>query len=408
MRYSILVVAVVLIGHSLSCVSRGHDQRTANSRPAEVTTVLRSVPALLNEETHPPVQGIETKIKGEAGTLFEFKRAQFIDEKHGWAMSDHSLYRTTDAGNTWERLPQEPEEDARFTAFFFVDASRGWLTAVKHVLSESYLLGYSSVIMATDDGGRSWTLQASFPNEVTIIEIRFLNKTEGVAVGGQGMDSRPQSYDELLVFRTSNGGDEWNDISEAARTAIKNENELRGDSGRHIEWTSSSVLLLTRHGRILRSTDGAKAWKLVASFKRELPHGIVFSAGFIKLALDAQQRIRLLAVGHGGDYVGDFVIQEDDRWTSYEMNLTPIRDAVFLSDKEVLACGANLRRVDEKPNARLKDAGVVLRSFDSGKSWQTIYRSKSYETFFYLTKMNDKEFYAVSDTGTFLRFTLPR
>jgi hypothetical protein len=87
------------------------------------------------------------------------------------------------------------------------------------------------------------------------------------------------------------------------------------------------------------------------------------------------------------------------------MNLTPIRHAVFLSDKEVLACGANLRRVDEK--SHLKSAGVILRSFDSGKSWQSIYRSKSYETFFFLTEVKDNNFYAVSDAGTFLRFSLP-
>src|SRR5688572_32342119 len=32
-------------------------------------------------ETHPGVQGIETRIKGKAGSLYEFKRAQFVDEK---------------------------------------------------------------------------------------------------------------------------------------------------------------------------------------------------------------------------------------------------------------------------------------------------------------------------------------
>jgi photosystem II stability/assembly factor-like uncharacterized protein len=74
----------------------------------------------------------------------------------------------------------------------------------------------------------------------------------------------------------------------------------------------------------------------------------------------------------------------------------------------VLACGANLRPNDESSKHLPDDAGVILRSFDSGKSWQTIYRSKSYETFFFLTKVNDNEFYAVSDTGTFLRFNLPQ
>jgi hypothetical protein len=115
----------------------------------------------------------------------------------------------------------------------------------------------------------------------------------------------------------------------------------------------------------------------------------------------------VIAAGMGDEgYWGDFVVDEDGRWTSHEINLTPILDATFLSDKEVLACGVNVRRSDEKPNSHLKDAGVILRSFDIGKSWQTIYRSKSYETFFFLTKIKDNEFYALSDIGTFLRFRL--
>jgi photosystem II stability/assembly factor-like uncharacterized protein len=375
-------------------------------------TVLRPVPAVLNEETHAPVQAIETKIKGKAGAPFEFKRAQFLDENHGWAMTGYALYRTIDGGKTWERLPQQPEEDASFTAFFFIDESRGWLTAVKRVFTERYGLGNSSVIMVTDDSGRSWKVQASFPNEVKITEIRFFNANVGLAMGAQVIDRKPPYpvYDELLVLRTSNGGNVWNNSSEAAKAAIKNEYGIANDSPRYIEWTSSSsVLLLTRYGKVINTTDEGKTWKLIASFKDERPGGFISSTGFHKLALDPQRRLRVVAAAMGDEgYWGDFVVDEDGRWTSHEISLTPLLDAMFLSDKEVLACGSNLRRADEKPNSRLKDAGVILRSFDIGKSWQTIYRSKSYETFFFLTKVNDNEFYALSDIGTFLRFRLPQ
>jgi len=94
----------------------------------------------------------------------------------------------------------------------------------------------------------------------------------------------------------------------------------------------------------------------------------------------------VVAAGMGDEgYWGDFVVEEDGRWNSYELTLTPILDAVFLSQRDVVACGMNLRTRNEKSNHRLADAGVVLRSFDSGRSWQTIYRSKSLETFFFLT-----------------------
>lgn len=408
-QYRTFILAAILFCSSLSCVSRGHNKRPANARPEEPITVLQPVGANLNEETHAAIEASETKIKQKAGEPFEFKRAQFVNPTYRWAMSEHALYRTTDGGKTWERLPQEPEEDARFTSFFFVDESHGWLTVVKHAFTERYLLGYSSVIMVTDDGGRSWRLQASFPSEVVIQEIRFFNANEGLAVGAQTIDIDSRSpYEELLVLRTSNGGKEWNNTSEGAKAVIKNEYGMANDSGRHIEWTSSSsIYLLTRYGRVISTADGGNTWKLIASFKVERPHGFIAPTGMHKLALDAEQRVRVIAGGIGnGGYSGDIVVDENGRWTSYEISLTPILDAIFLSNKEVLACGSNLVPENEKSNRRANDAGVILRSFDSGKNWQTIYRSRSYETFFFLTKVKDNEFYALSDTGTFLRFRL--
>jgi photosystem II stability/assembly factor-like uncharacterized protein len=415
MRYRTLVFVAIII-NSLSCISRGHNQRPLNSRAEEPIVVLRPVPAVLNEETDPAIEATETKIKGKAGEPFDFGSAQFVSPTHGWAMGGGALYRTTDGGKTWERLPHRPEENASFSAFFFVDESHGWLTAVKRVFTERYGLGNSSVIMVTDDGGWSWKLQASFPNEVVIDEIRFFNADEGLAVGAHMIDSKQQVYGELLVLKTSNGGKDWSDISEAAKAVIKNEWGIPNDAGRHIQWiSSSSFLLLTRFGKVISTTDGGKTWKLVVRFKNDRPKGFETPTAMHKLALDPEQRIRVVAGGIGEDLMfddelkanwGNFVVHEDGQWTTYELDRTPILDAVILSDKEVLACGLNVQPGDEKPNPRLKDAGVILRSFDSGKSWQFIYRSKSYETFFFLTKVTDNEFYAVSDTGTFLRFKL--
>ena len=143
-------------------------------------------------------------------------------------------------------------------------------------------------------------------------------------------------------------------------------------------------------------------------FKYERPDGFTSSTGYHKIALDPGNRIRAVASASGDEgYWGDFVVNEDGRWTGYEVAKTPILDAVFLSEKEVISCGLNVRTIHEKAN-RHKDAGVILRSFDGGKSWQSIYRSKTFETFFFITKVKDNLFYAVSDTGTFLRFTLPQ
>ena len=408
MRHCALTLAAVAIGYLATCNSLGHNYtKTINTPQQEEVTVLRPVPAVLNEGTHPAVDATETQIKGKPGPPFQFRQAQFINETHGWAMTGHSIYRTTDGGKSWERLPHEPEKDARFTAFSFVDESHGWLAIVKEDFAEHYGVGISSVIITTDDGGRSWNLQASFEDEIQINDIRFLNEREGLAVGYKGLDNRPDRC-ELFVLSTSDGGKDWNNISGPANAALKNQWGVANDRADYIQWTTSSVLLLTEAARVLKTTDGGKTWNTVVIFKDERPDGFGPSSGYYKLVLDPEGKMRVVG-GSSGDegYWADFVVNEDGRWTSYEVRKTTILDAVFLSDKDVIASGLNVRTINEQAKG-LKNAGIILRSFDGGKSWQSIYRSKTFETFFFITRIKDNNFYAVSDTGTFLRFKLPQ
>lgn len=101
---------------------------------------------------------------------------------------------------------------------------------------------------------------------------------------------------------------------------------------------------------------------------------------------------------------GDLVVKSSDNsWTSYQLVRVPILDAVFLSANEVLASGMEIP-LAERPSR--STVGVILHSLNSGKNWTPIYRSKSEEMFVSLTRVSDKEFYAVSDDGTFLKFSL--
>ena len=99
MRHCVLGLTVFVIGYLATCALRGENHAATNSPAHEEITVLRPVPAILNEETHPAVNAIETQIKGKPGTPFQFRRAQFIDETHGWAMT---LYLSN--ARRWDNL----------------------------------------------------------------------------------------------------------------------------------------------------------------------------------------------------------------------------------------------------------------------------------------------------------------
>jgi hypothetical protein len=60
----------------------------------------------------------------------ELKNAHFVDANNGWAASDQALYKTADAGKSWERLVPQLPDDSHVSSFFFTDSAHGWLAAV--------------------------------------------------------------------------------------------------------------------------------------------------------------------------------------------------------------------------------------------------------------------------------------
>jgi len=404
MRFTeVLVMALVF----LLCFATCDGPRTKPggsevvSDKSEAVAVLKPQVVVLKQGDR-MVDGVESKIGFEDG----FTAAQFTDGRNGWAGTENSLYRTTDGGATWKRLTLNLPLDSHISSFFFIDKANGWLTVVNQSDVERYGLGNSSCILASSDGGGSWVQQASFPDEVDIGCIRFLNGNQGLAFGARVVAEKPP-YNEILALSTMDGGKKWNNISETLKAALRNEYGIAADYAHYIDWSSPSrILCLTRYGRLIGSTDQGQTWKVIARFKDERPGGYISSTGYYKLVLDTRGRISVIAGSEGEEgYWGDFVINDDrDSWVSYELIRTPFRDAVFLSDREVLACGIEVHVSDGDVKSQRPPQGIILHSIDGGRSWSAIYRSKSNKGFFSLTKVGNDEFYAVGDDGTFLRF----
>src|SRR6185436_12960364 len=88
-------------------------------------------------------------------------------------------------GESWSRAkaPAAP----LLTAVRFADAKNGWA------------VGHDSVILATADGGETWTQQFSAPSEQRpLLDILFLSPTNGLAVGAYG-----------AFYETTDGGKSW-------------------------------------------------------------------------------------------------------------------------------------------------------------------------------------------------------
>jgi photosystem II stability/assembly factor-like uncharacterized protein len=154
-----------------------------------------------------------------------------------------------DNGRTWRRAKAPPAP--LLTAVDFVDAKLGWAA------------GHDSVILATTDGGETWTQQFSAPAEQRpLLDVAFLDKDRGFAIGAYG-----------AYYETTDGGKSWN-----PRTVIADDKHLNA----FVRLPDGKLVILGEAGTILLSPDEGKTWTAVQSpYKGSLFGGVVAEDGAI-------------------------------------------------------------------------------------------------------------------------------
>ena len=152
-----------------------------------------------------------------------------------------------DAGATWKRAksPAVP----LLTAVHFVDARQGWA------------VGHDAVILATTDGGDTWTQQFSAPAENRpLLDVHFADASNGIAIGAYG-----------AFYETVDGGKTWNE-----RKVLADDKHLNAI----LPLAEGHLLMLGEAGTIILSADAGKTWAPVASpYKGSLFGGVVADDG---------------------------------------------------------------------------------------------------------------------------------
>lgn len=108
---------------------------------------------------------------------------QFVDQQHGFAITTGSpgkILKTTDGGNSWTELTGH-----NFTGYS--------LTDIHFVTTQTGYVVYSQRIYKTSNGGQSWAMQQTNPQDILVLEVEMLNEQLGFA-SGHGL------------FKTTNGG----------------------------------------------------------------------------------------------------------------------------------------------------------------------------------------------------------
>lgn len=192
----------------------------------------------------------------------------------GFESSAAAIYRTTDGGATWMRTYRDDRQGIFLDALAFWDNGRG--------LAFGDPLDGTFVVLATDDGGRSWrqlsgaVLPAPLPGEA------------GFAASGQALVTMPGGHawigtgggPRARVLHTHDYGATWEVVDTplpggtgAGIFGLAFRDSLNGIAvgGDHTQRTAPSM-------NVLRTADGGRTWELVGSTQ---PAGVRYGVAVV-------------------------------------------------------------------------------------------------------------------------------
>lgn len=154
-----------------------------------------------------------------------------------------------DGGLTWRRA-RSPEAPL-LTAVDFIDPRDGWA------------VGHDEVILATHDGGETWTEQFAAPAQKRpLLDVLMLSSAAGIAVGAYG-----------AYYETADGGAHWR-----PRRIVEGDRHLNAI----VRLAGSRLLIVGEEGTILASDDAGRTWAPRASpYKGSLFGAVVAADGAV-------------------------------------------------------------------------------------------------------------------------------
>jgi photosystem II stability/assembly factor-like uncharacterized protein len=150
----------------------------------------------------------------------------FPSAERGWAAGPRTIIATTDGGATWTR---QYDGRADIRALWFSDDRHGWAVA-------------SGSLLRTADAGASWSAAAE-PTGMVLDSVDFVSSAEGWGVayppGGAG---EPQPG---TLVRTDDGGSSWSVVAAKAADSV---------------CVSGGELIAGAGSKVLDSTDDGQTW----------------------------------------------------------------------------------------------------------------------------------------------------
>jgi len=188
--------------------------------------------------------------QAEVPTRATLTAVHFVDQKLGWAAGhDSVILRTTDGGDSWQRVHWAPEDEAPFLDLWFSDAQNG------------VAIGAYGTFYRTSDSGITWTFEAISEDDWHLHQL------------ARSADGRMYIAAEAgLAYRSDDGGATWIELFTPYEGSYFGVLPLEDDV----------VLLFGLRGHLYRSEDAGESWvELDTGTVAMLNHGIRMSDGTV-------------------------------------------------------------------------------------------------------------------------------
>ncbi|OFY52194.1 MAG: hypothetical protein A2W85_00370 [Bacteroidetes bacterium GWF2_41_31] len=286
----------------------------------------------------------------------------FIDEMEGWTVGWSKIYHTTDAGATWEQQDR-PNVLGDLRDVFFINQDTGWI------------VGAYKIILRTTDGGQTWNkIMNTISGDLNFNSVHFVDALHGCAVGDKMTGSN-----KGIVMTTSDGGLNWDETTpdtEQGYQKVTFTNSgigwVCGGNGTlyktmdyGVTWVDVSLSnggfidihffddqkgLLIEPSQTRQTTDGGETW----SDPVMLP-GYKSMRGFG----GSNENFGLL-VGYAGQ-----MYKTSDAGLNWDQispdNDYPVNQICFFNQTDGLALNSNA----------IFNSGDLIRTFDGGNTWET-------------------------------------
>ncbi len=205
-----------------------------------------------------------------SGVTQRLRGVSAVSEKVAWASGAGStVLRTEDGGLTWQKL-NVTAEALDFRDVDAIDAQTAYVMSIGN--------GPTSRIYKTTDAGKTWELQFKNDDPKAFLDaMSFSDANHGIAFG----DSVDKQF---YILTTADGGKTWSRVPTANLLSAQENEGAFAASGTNIAVFGKSNAWIgtgaAAKSRVLRTTDGGRTWQVADTPLASGPSAGIFSIAF--------------------------------------------------------------------------------------------------------------------------------